>query len=471
MRERWPSGAAGRVLLALLVVGVLLRVLAAIGSWPTLSTLEDGYQIYAKAGPFLDPLHPAGYALLIGALGALTRQIVVLILLQHLAGIASAFFFYAAVRRVTRSDWPGLLPAGMILLGADQIFLEHVVMSESWEVLAMSAGFYAAARAFDEPLPWWRWPLLTGVLLSVAAMLRTAAVLLIVVAVVAILLYGQPGQRGWGWRPALAAAAAAAALLFVFAGANDAYGPRFGIAPSPGWHLYGMAAQFADCRQFTPAAGTKVLCETSPSSQRQGANYYMYDPHSPAVRYFGSIGIHDSVVGGWARRAVLSQFGDFLGTAWLYLRTYYVPGSLPARLRATNGSLDPQVDFTFTNPFYRDAIKSALEQFFDRFSVHTNHWALRFLHDWQRVFRFGATALFVTTILTLIGLFVGTRRSRLGVLLFGLGGLSLLVSPALGGTYSGRYTIPMAAPLMAAAALNITAAYRASRSPARRPDS
>src|SRR5579884_2095731 len=121
MRERWPSGAAGRVLLALLVVGVLLRVLAAIGSWPTLSTLEDGYQIYAKAGPFLDPLHPAGYALLIGALGALTRQIVVLILLQHLAGIASAFFFYAAVRRVTRSDWPGLLPAGMILLGADQI--------------------------------------------------------------------------------------------------------------------------------------------------------------------------------------------------------------------------------------------------------------------------------------------------------------------------------------------------------------
>jgi hypothetical protein len=47
------------------------------------------------------------------------------------------------------------------------------------------------------------------------------------------------------------------------------------------------------------------------------------------------------------------------------------------------------------------------------------------VHDWQRVLRFGATALFITTVLTLIGLVIGPRRARVGVLLFGLDGLSL----------------------------------------------
>lgn len=39
----WPPGAPGRVLLALLVVGFLLRLLAVISLWPT-TILEDGYQ-------------------------------------------------------------------------------------------------------------------------------------------------------------------------------------------------------------------------------------------------------------------------------------------------------------------------------------------------------------------------------------------------------------------------------------------
>jgi len=108
-------------------------------------------------------------------------------------------------------------------------------------------------------------------------------------------------------------------------------------------------------------------------------------------------------------------------------------------------------------------IEADLEEFYDRFSVHARASGLRLLHDWQRVFRFGATLLFITTLLTMIGLAIGPRRSRVGVLLFGVGGLSLLVAPVLTGTYSGRYTVPMAGPLMAAAAITITALWRSRR--------
>jgi hypothetical protein len=76
---------------------------------------------------------------------------------------------------------------------------------------------------------------------------------------------------------------------------------------------------------------------------------------------------------------------------------------------------------------------------------------LQLLHDIALVVRFGATLLSITTLLTLIGLFVGPRRSRVAGLLFGGGGLSLLLIPVLLSTYAGRYTVPMAAPMVAAA--------------------
>ena len=60
----------------------------------------------------------------------------------------------------------------------------------------------------------------------------------------------------------------------------------------------------------------------------------------------------------------------------------------------------------------------------------------------------------------LIGLLVGTRRSRVGVLLFGVGGLALLISPVLTGNYIGRYLVPLTGPMMAAGAVTITELWR-----------
>lgn len=472
VRRVWPPGAPGRALVILLALGVGLRLLVIVSWWPVVPTLEDGYQRFA-ANPFVDPQHPAGYGLIVSALGHVSREIAFTVLLQHLIGIVSALLLGAAVRRVTRSDWAGLLPVAIVLLDPDQIFLEHAIMSESWAILAIAFTLYGVVRCFEQPERWFSWPLLTGVAVATAVMIRTASLPMVaVVALALIVCRPHPFRRR---REHLRAAAVlittAATLLLAFAGASAASGQRLGIAPSPGWYLYGRVAQFADCRQFTPPPGTAALCQTTPAAQRPSAYFYTFEPKSPAVRLFGAFGRNDAAVGAWARDALLAQPGDFLGTAWTYLRSYFVPGTLPARLRPETTELDPQLDFTNRgNAIYDALIRTDLETYYDHFTVHPLQGGLRFLHDWQRVVRFGATALFITSILTLIGLAVGGRRSRAVVLLFGLGGLSLLLAAVLTGTYSGRYTVPIAGPLMAAAAVTVTELHRWAKLRARRAD-
>jgi 4-amino-4-deoxy-L-arabinose transferase-like glycosyltransferase len=455
--KRRPLDAAGWALVAILVAGLALRLLAIVSWWPTTVTLDDGYQVYAGSNPFADPQHPAGYGLILGALGAVTREVAAPVLLQHMTGFAAALLLWDATRRVTGSRWAGLLPAAAVLLNPDQIFLEHSIMSESWAVLATSAGLYAAVRAFDATEHWWRWPLLAGVALGLAVTIRTAGLLMIPVVLVALVLC-RPRSAGWRVRlgPAVVAAAGAGAILIAFASANAAFGPRFGIGPSPGWYLYGRVAQFADCREFTPPRGTEALCDERPPSARPEEWTYLFDARSPAPRQFGGFGQRDELVGDWARRALRAQPGDYARQVWQYLRVYWVPGWDPPK----GTPLDPQLDYTYTNPYFTAGIEQRLESYYDPFTVHPRRGGLDVLRGWQRVGRFGATALTLATLLTIAGLAIGTRRSRAAVVLFGLGGLALIVAPALGGTYAGRYTVPMAGPLMAAAAIAIVELLR-----------
>lgn len=492
IRAAWPQGAPGYVLLGVLLVGIALRLIAIFSWWPVTTTLGDEYERYT-ANPFENPLHPAGYSTILAAIGLVTREVAVPVLLQHLSGIASALLLWAATRRITRSDWAGLLPAGIVLLDPDFIFLEHSIMSESWFVLAISAGLYAGVRALDEPLPYWRWPLFTGVALSLAVTIRTAALFVIPVAALALLL-SQPWSsksRPVNLRSALTVLGVSFVMLLAFATANAALGERFGLGASPGWYLYARAAQFADCTKFTPPQGTDVLCEGRPAGERQGTRYYSFDRTAPAPRNLGPFGNHDDLLGQWARRAIMAQPGDYLANAWQNLRGYWLPDLRPTDSTLStdawevNQGLDPQLAFTnglydsglyrpvparpggasgpslrFELAYLEEGYRRGLAaRFFNGFSVHMRRAGLEFLRGWQTVVRFGATALSIATILVLLGLAIGSRRSRVGVLLFGVGGLSLLLAPALTANYWARYTVPMAGPLIAAAAIAIAALW------------
>jgi Dolichyl-phosphate-mannose-protein mannosyltransferase len=459
----WPSGWAGYSLLALLLVGVALRLVAVISWWPATTTLIDAwpYATYAESNPFGNPQHPAGYSLILATLGALSREVAFTIAIQHLAGIAAALLLFTAVRRLTGSAGAALLPAGAILLNPDLIYLEHSIMSESWFVLACAGAVYAAIRAFDEPDPWYGWPLLAGLLAALGTVIRSSGIFLIGVIVLALLVCR---RRPWvHWRAPLAAAAAGAAVLLCFATLNAVLGDRFGIGPSPGWLLYGRVAQFADCSRFVVPEGSKFLCETTPAEERPGANYYLFDPKAPAPRTLDEFGAEDDLLREWSQRAIRAQPGDYLETVWEELRGYYVPSSRPEQ-EASGGGIDPQLDFTrgfnLADPYYtaiQPQTERGMEKFYSDFSVDQDPPGLRFLRGWQEVTRFGGVALSIATLLALIGLLIGPRRSRVGVMLLGAGGLSLLIAPALAGNYVGRYTVPMAGLMAAAAAASIAA--------------
>jgi hypothetical protein len=456
-----PSEPAHWLLLGIVCAGVVLRVLAALSWWPAVTSLTDSfpYAAYAERGGLENPQHPAGYPWLLALVGVFSRELGLAVILQHLSGIAAGLLLYCAVKRVTGSAWPALAPAAVVVLGGDQVFLEHAIMSEAAFTLALALAFYAAIRALDEPAPLHRWPLITGALIAVATITRSAGLFLAPVVILALLLGGSPPWRRRLVAPA-GVAAGLAALLLAYALASDQVNGRFEIAPAPGWHLYARAAPFADCGRFDPPQGTKALCEARSASERPGLDYYLYDPASPARRTFGDLGEHDDRLGAFARAAILAQPADYLSVVWDDVRGYFVPGSY--ELRPDQGAhLEGQIDWSVGTTDYPAEVRRqfavtelGMREFFNPFTVEIDPPGVELLNVEQRLVRFGATALVIATILVAVGLFVGPRRSRIAVLIFGGGGLAMLLLPTLSVYYVARYTVPIAGAMIAAAAIS-----------------
>ncbi len=479
--RRQSRGACVPILAVLILVGVTLRIVALASWWPAATLFTDSYAYtkYAASNPLASPQHPAGYPALLAFIGFFSRAIWVTIVLQYAMGVASALLMFATVRRLTGSAWPGLIPAAWILLNADEIYLEHTIMSEPSFVLALAGMYYAAVRAIDMPSPWWRWPAAAAVLATAATVIRSAGVFAIPVLTLTLLI-ARPQPWRLRWRAPAAFLGIAAALLACYATANLISNGQFEVGPRQGWHLYGRVAPFANCRDFTPPKGTERLCETIPPDRRPGVPYYMFFPGSPAIRAYGPEPWknHDSDLGAWARKAALAQPGDYALEMWRDLRSWFVP-SLRSKRPFGAGDLDPGLDWTSdTNGssaqgkvfiFTENLVAANVQRFYNGFTIRRSRGGRDFLHDYQRVFRFGATALTIATLLCILGLFVGPRRSRVGVLLLGGSGLALLAAPTLSGYYVGRYAVPLAGPISAGAAIFLWTLWGAvsSRSAAR----
>jgi hypothetical protein len=297
-----------RILAALIVLGLALRLLASLAVWPVGLGIDDSapYSTAAAHGLLSDVQAPGGYPVLLAALGLITRQVAAVVILQHLLGVLAAIVFFAAVRRATGSAWLALLPAAGILLDSDQIYLEHSVMAEGAFAIVLAMTMYAAVRVLERPAAW-RGAAATGLLVGVGGLIRSAAITLVVVVIVAVLMAGGPLRIRV--RAAALTAAATGIVLIAYALANLSVNHQFEIGPKPGWHLYGMVAHYAACSAFTPPPGTRSLCQTIPRRERPGLNFYLYDPQSPATQAFGYFG-HDQTVGGFARQVVLHEPGQ-----------------------------------------------------------------------------------------------------------------------------------------------------------------
>ncbi|NLT07354.1 MAG: glycosyltransferase family 39 protein [Solirubrobacterales bacterium] len=456
-------------LAALLLAGVALRALVMASWWPvTLETVDSWpYAHYARGDLLASPQHPPGYSTLLAAVGVLTRSVPVFVLLQFAAGIGSALLLFAATRRLAGSAAVALAPAAVVLLGPDQVYLEHSIMSEAVFLLVVALALYSAARALADGSSMW-WAAATGLLCGVATVIRTAGVLMIVPVAAAILLSGVAG-RG---RRALAATGATLAALGALATVQAVEKGRPQLAPSPGWHLYSHAAQYADCQRFDPPAGTEALCEDTPRHRRLGSDHYLWDLGSPGHTHFdtgdrptltpeetgarlhANLQRNDSELGAFARAAILAQPLDYVTTVARDLLRYLVPG-VRRDVRNVGADLSPALDFARVSPpETTTVVHRGLIAFFDPFAVYHRRAGTELLARYQSVFRFGATALMLCLLLIVVGLAAAPAR-RSAIVLLGGSGLSMLVPPVVAGTYSGRYSVPAAGLVAGAAAVAI----------------
>lgn len=468
----WRASSSTGALVGLAVAGIALRAVAMASWWPvSLETVDSWpYAHYAANDLLGSPQHPPGYSVLLAGLGLITRSVPVFVILQQLAGIASALVLFAAVRRMAGSAWVALVPAVVVLLGADQIYLEHAIMSESPFLLLVAVSLYAAVKALDDGGATIPWAVAAGTALGMASLVRSAGTFMILTLVVALAV-GRSSRLSPG--QALAAGAATVIVLGAGAGAHAIVKDRLVVAPSPGWHLYSHAAQYADCGRFEPPAGTARLCERQPPEARPGSDHYLWNLGSPGHRVFGAadrplatidstsagvllhdgLGQHDDELGAFARAAILAQPLAYARTVARDLLRYWVPDARRG-VPGVGADLSPSLDFArASTPETTATTKRGMRSFFAPFEVVRRPWGIGFLHDYQRVFRFGATLLSISTLLILAGLLAGPSRARIGILLFGGSGFLLLVPPVVAGTYSGRYTVPAAGLIVAGASI------------------
>ena len=267
--------------LAVLSLGISLRVLAQIAYWPALFYSDSWeYVKLAFSGPFVEfgVDRPSGYPLLIHLLLRFGREPATLTIVQHLAGLATGTVAYLFLVKLRVRPWLAAAAAAVILLDSYAIALEQYVMAETFFTLALLLCAVVLVLRGDHPLPL----AASGLLLAGAVTLRLAAAF----AIPAFLAYVVFKLR----RPRLVATALAAFALPLlgYAAIHAAHGRGFGFTQTGSYALYGRIAPIADCRGAAIPAEARPLCETDAERARGWApSQYVFSTASPARRLLG----------------------------------------------------------------------------------------------------------------------------------------------------------------------------------------
>src|SRR3954454_16355200 len=162
-------------LMAILALGFLLRLALTLGWQPALFGWPDAasYIDVARGQVFGNELRPAGYSLFLRGLHGLAPSLLLVVVVQHLLGLVTALLLYLAVVRAGAPRLFGLIPAAVVALGGDGIFLEHAPISESLFIFLVAVALYAGVRALEGSQL--RSPLMIGAVLAVAAGVRVGA--------------------------------------------------------------------------------------------------------------------------------------------------------------------------------------------------------------------------------------------------------------------------------------------------------
>jgi len=451
----WHAELRYRPLLALLALGALLRGLTMWAYFPAIMMSFDTPR-FARVDPqelFGDFWMPAGYPAVLRALHVVSDVVWLPIAVQHVLGLAVAVALFLACRRLGAAPPLACVPAGVVLLSGDHLYLEHILMADTLLIALTAFGLAAAVRGLV-PTPDARWLAAAGALLAAAALTRSPGLVLVPVLLACVALTA-PGRIRGRLIPTAAASAGAAGVFVLYALAYHlAGGPYTGMADMRDWNLYARVAPFADCREFTPPAGTAQLCERRPTEERPGPFGYVWDASSISRRAFPLEPSAGEPLGRFAEAALRAQPEDYAGAVLLDLVRYAFPRA--GQDRGFSGQPRELVSFRYRDPAVERLVVSALDLRYD--GVEPDVRGREALGEYQDAMRFGGVLLVLAVAMTVAGMVLARGRLRVGILLFGLAGLGLYVVPTITMSYDFRYGIPPAT-FVAVAATLAAAAY------------
>lgn len=463
LRKGLDTVAANRAIVALFVVGALLRILVmALYSTVVLTYYGGDSTRYLRLpftgfrSLFSDPNEPAGYPAFLHAARWIDRSILFTIGLQHLMGIGIAILVFLLVRRIGASQWVAMIPAAVVLLSGDFLFLETALLTETLWMLFLASGLCAAMYA-PRSSRTTRWLIASGVLLACTSVVRSVALpLAIPVALWAVWELG--GSL-------LTRARLVAAVLVPVVGLVSGYallagqesGGYSGLTEMSGFNLYGRIGQFADCHKFTPPKGTAELCESTPPSEREGPLYYTFSSTAPMYRAgLGADPESSKVLGGFADAVILHQPIEYLHAVFTDLLRYVAPYAVAAR---EDSGVEPGgMSFASTVPAnqgqsVRVLSREYAEDYSDVSANLPSQGVREILGAYQEVFRLSGLPVIMLAALVIVGLLVSAGSVRRALWLFFVLAIYLYVAPVAVTHYDVRYGVPAGLLLSIAGAL------------------
>ena len=297
-----PS-AVPRWVLALFALGIAIRIALMVVYAPAALQNPDTIS-YLTLAPFHDTRQPSGIYLFVAPFRSI-GSVGMLVLAEHALGVLAAGLLAAAARRLGCGWVATAGVAAVALLASDELYVEHAVLTEPlFTALAAGALLAALPGACAGGLPS---ALVAGTAAGAALCTRTVGSVVVVAVAASLLLVDAAPMRRRLLRSGAALAATAVVLGAYLLGVGATSNGHAGITDWSGWYAYARSASFADCHRFAPPAGTRMLCETTPTDQRSGPSFYMFDPASPARRAFGGPPNGGAVLGRFGRAAILGE--------------------------------------------------------------------------------------------------------------------------------------------------------------------
>ena len=295
-----------------LTAGAVLRLLAMLGYPGALWFYGDSYMYLGAAlRPQPNPSKTTGYSLFLRALLPL-HSLTLVVVLQHLMGLADAVMIYALLRRARVSKRWATLASLPMLHDGFVIENEHMVMPEALFTFLLMAGMTIVL--WRPRTSWWK-ALFAGLLLGFATIVRTEGAVVLIIFPLFVLI------RGWSWKTVagwLAAIAMCVGSLVPVGWYANWFHSRYGqyeLTRSTGLYLWGRVSSFADCARIKPMGAEAKVCPTQAIRYRRPPGNYIW--HAPQVQKLPGGAVspeNDSLLTSFAIHAVEAQPLDYAKT-------------------------------------------------------------------------------------------------------------------------------------------------------------